>query len=137
MWFELLLGHLVGDYLLQNNWMALGKAKHTKLGYLTCLVHCLFYTAAVCAFMQDWSIYWILAVFLSHFPIDKFGLAEIYLKFIQGRSLEVFMNNPENAVYTPYVGFRSGFTIFVYVVVDNTMHLVLLYYAWELKSYFI
>jgi hypothetical protein len=33
---EIFLGHLAGDYLFQNNWMALGKSKHNGLGWLTC-----------------------------------------------------------------------------------------------------
>jgi len=41
----LLLGHLLGDWLLQNDWMARGK----KRGLLTLagLVHCAIYMAAV------------------------------------------------------------------------------------------
>jgi len=57
--FEMLLGHLVGDYLLQNNWMALGKSKYNGMGWLTCTVHCVLYTLAVCFIMQNWSIVWV------------------------------------------------------------------------------
>ena len=130
--FEMLLGHLVGDYLLQNNWMALSKSKHSGLGFFTCVVHCVLYTIAVCTIMWVWDINWVIAVFLSHFVIDKYGIPEMYLKFINGRSLQSFLDNPENKEYTPYIGLRSGFYIFVYVVVDNTMHLLLMYYAWKL-----
>ena len=48
--FEMLIGHLVGDYLLQNDWMAENKAKHKGLGWLTCAVHCLLYTMD-----RDWE----------------------------------------------------------------------------------
>lgn len=129
--FEMLLGHLVGDYLLQNNWMALGKSKHNRLGWLTCAVHCTLYTVAVCLLMWNWQTVWIVAVFLSHFVIDKFGIPELYLKLIRGRSLQHFLNNEENADWSPYIGLRSGFYIFVYVVADNTMHLLLMWGAWR------
>lgn len=130
--FEMLLGHLVGDYLLQNNWMALGKSKHTGLGWLACVVHCTLYTVAVCLIMWNWQIAWIVAVFLSHFVIDKFGIPEMYLKLIRGRSLQQFLGNKENAEWSPYVGLRGGFYTFVYVVADNTMHLLLMWGAWRL-----
>lgn len=128
---EMLLGHLVGDYLLQNNWMALGKSKYNGMGWLTCTVHCLLYSLAVCLLMWQWTAAWFAVVFLSHFVLDKFGLPEMYLKMINGRSLERFMENPENKEYTPYIGLRSGFTVLVYVVVDNTMHLLIMWGAWR------
>ena len=42
---NLLFGHLVGDFLLQNKWMALSKGNNSW----RCLVHCIVYTASVCA----------------------------------------------------------------------------------------
>ena len=130
--FEMLLGHCVGDYLLQNDWMALGKSKHDGLGWLSCTVHCLLYTMAVCVTM--WMFYpaWILIVFASHFALDKFGLPEKYLRAVRGRSLGLFLENPENTTYTPHVGLRAGFTTFVYVVADNTMHLLIMWGMWRL-----
>ncbi len=130
--FEMLLGHFIGDYLLQNNWMALKKMDNTGLGWLACIVHCLIYTLAVCLLMWEWNILWMTAVFLSHFFIDKFGLAEAYLKLINGRSLNRFIADPANKSYSPTVALQSGFYVFVYVVVDNTMHIVLMYGAWRL-----
>jgi hypothetical protein len=131
---EILLGHLIGDYLLQNNWMALGKSKHNGLGWFTCTVHCLLYTVAVVAMTQTVSVSWCSAVFASHFFIDKFSLAEAYLKAINGRSLERFMAARENQTYSPHIALRAGFDVLVYTVVDNTMHLLLLYWAWGLSK---
>ena len=130
--FEMLLGHFVGDYLLQNNWMALKKSDNTGLGWAACIVHCLLYTSAVCVLMWEWNPLWITAVFLSHFVIDKFGIAESYLKIINGRSLRRFITEPVNQTYSPTVALQSGFYVFVYVVVDNTMHILLMYGAWRL-----
>lgn len=128
--FEMLLGHLVGDYLLQNNWMAQGKSKHSGLGWLQCMVHCVLYSLAVCLFtMFSWK--WFCLVFISHFFIDKFSLAEKYLKFVNGRSIEQFLSSEDNKKYTPHVGLRAGITSLVYVVTDNTMHLLLMWGAWQ------
>ena len=129
--FDILIGHLIGDYFLQNDWLALSKNKHTGLGWLTCTVHCILYTLAVCAITRTLEIPWVVLVFLSHFIIDKFGLPEKYLKAINGRSLERFMNNKDNAKYSPHIGLRCGFTTLVFVVVDNTMHLILMCYGWR------
>jgi hypothetical protein len=41
---EAIIGHLVGDFLLQNDWMAANKKKNSWV----CLLHCLIWTAWVC-----------------------------------------------------------------------------------------
>lgn len=38
--FEMLLGHLVGDYLVQNDWMALNKSKNNLTGWLQPYIVC-------------------------------------------------------------------------------------------------
>lgn len=131
----ILLGHLVGDYLFQNKWMAMNKsASHFK-----CLVHSAIYTLAVCAItlpvIQDWR--WGLIVFVSHYPIDRWGLADRWLDLIHGRSLRDFLaNGGKNVPYGmdafTYVPLRAGFTAVVYTVVDNTMHLILMLLGWWL-----
>lgn len=130
---EIVLGHLVGDYLLQNNWMAINKGRYDTLGWLTCFVHCMLYTLAVCLITWTFTWQWMLLVFCSHFFIDKFGLAEKYLKLVKGRSLKNFLDR--NYIMTevlPITTIDAGFTTFVYVVADNTMHLLLMYYGWML-----
>lgn len=68
---DYLIGHLIGDYLLQNDWQALNKKANTTKGWLACLVHCILYTVVVCACTGWWKPHLIFLVFLSHFPIDK------------------------------------------------------------------
>jgi len=138
--FELLLGHLVGDYLLQNEWMAMNKAKNTKIGWLSAFVHCIIYTFSVCLFMWNFQPIWILAVFLSHFPIDKFGVGEMYMKYVKGSSLKTYIDNVNwTATANPPEDWQlgqqmltGGFRAFVYAVTDNTMHLVLMFIAYKL-----
>ncbi|MGI6490940.1 MAG: DUF3307 domain-containing protein [Pelotomaculum sp.] len=66
----LLLGHLVGDFLFQNRWMAEGKANR----WLPLLVHSLVYTATVtvCALAAG-GLTWrgILIIFLAHLVLDR------------------------------------------------------------------
>ena len=133
--FEMLLGHLVGDYLLQNEWMAMTKGKYTLEGWIAALVHCLIYTAAVCLFMWNFHLIWIVAVFLSHFPIDKFVLGEKYMHYLKGKGMKdyVFKDTIRwGKSLTRYDVLEGGFTSVVYTVTDNTMHLLLMWIAYEL-----
>lgn len=137
MWFQLLLGHLVGDYLLQNQWMALNKSKNTWIGWLSATVHCLLYTLAVCLFMWNFQFIWIIAVFFSHFFIDKFGLGEVYMKYIKRCGLQDYIYDVNRNSYyqdnnTGQDMLTGGFRAFVYAVTDNTMHLVLMFLAYKL-----
>lgn len=133
------LGHLLGDYLLQTEWMALDKSKNTLKGWYAAVIHCYLYTAAVCVFMWNFDFIWIVAVFLSHFPIDKFGLAEKYMKYVKGSSLRQYIDTVNwTAERAPddftkgHQMLTGGFRAFVYAVTDNTMHLILMYLAYKL-----
>ena len=142
--FELLLGHLAGDYLLQNEWMAMNKSKNTLNGWLAASVHCILYTLAVCLFMQNFQPIWIAVVFLTHFPIDKFMLAEHYLHFIKGKGMRdyvkkdewidelVYVPKPEKRALNRYDALEGGFTSLVYSVTDNAMHLILMWGAYQI-----
>lgn len=133
----LILGHLVGDYLFQNKWMAMNKDSSN----LKCFVHCSIYTITVLMFTAVfWHSYmdftkWAVVVFLSHFIVDRFSLADKWLDLINGRSLRDFMENGHNNIpaslncieYMNYHSLRGGFTALVYAVADNTMHLLLMW----------
>lgn len=136
---QLLLGHMVGDYLLQNNWMALSKANKDFNGTFRCFIHCIIYTLSICVFTMNFSLVWVLAVFISHYPIDRYLLADKYLKSIKGRCLEQFIlnghkdlpNNLDREQQLNYRIIRGSFGSLVYVAVDNTFHIlimIILYY---------
>jgi len=131
----LILGHLIGDYLLQNKWMAMNKSGSTW----KCAVHCLIYTAAVAATtwptVHGWQ--WSLLVFASHFPVDRWSLADKWLDAIDGRSLRDYIANGKNDIPREldadnYHALRGGFTALVYAAADNTLHLATMYYGFKL-----
>ena len=128
--FRMLLGHFVGDYLFQNSYIAFNKGTYKKIGWITCIIHCLIYTFFVCLLMMTFNPIWILFVFLSHFVIDKFSLGELWLILIKGRSLSglmgIYQANKNIAVNGADL-MNGGFTAVIYTVVDNTMHLLLMY----------
>ena len=125
MMFELLLGHLAGDYLLQNDWMAKNKADNDLMGWLAAFIHCIIYTLAVCLFMWNFQLIWMVVVFSSHFFIDKFAFGKWYLKHIKGMELDDYRGQ--------YYGeLHAGFTAVIYTVTDNTMHLILMWGAYKI-----
>lgn len=132
---NLLFGHLVGDYLFQNKWMAIYKGENS----FRCLIHCLVYTLIVCIF-TGFNPYWIAVVFASHYPIDRYSLADKWLRLINGRTLKDFVYNgkknvPKDIVFAGtdvwenYISLQGSFTAVVYTVTDNTMHLLIMYYG--------
>lgn len=66
-----MLGHFVGDYLFQNQWMATQKSFKGWPGHLACTVHVLLYTLAVLLFTGIHTWLFILAVAVPHWIIDR------------------------------------------------------------------
>jgi len=106
----LLVAHLVGDWMLQNDWMA--RNKQNGLLNRAIAVHCIIYTlttlAAVWLAAGNTSVqppYFLfsLGIFLSHWLIDATNLARYWSHF-----------------------FRQSDTHFVRIMVDQTMHVVIL-----------
>jgi len=124
----LLFGHLFGDYLFQNDWMALNK----KEKWLPCLVHCWIYTCWVYIFITDLIpqniitvIIILVGIFLSHLVLDRTNLIEIWFRFAQGRAwkrVRTYSSKTEEDIAL------IAFTAIVQTVADNTIHLVLMYF---------
>jgi hypothetical protein len=119
---RILLGHLVGDYLLQSKAMAIKKSERTFRGQMYCLAHCLIYTATVCLFLKKKSWRWLTMIFLTHWPIDRWSLASKWLWMIRGRDvIAAFQSKDEYALIDLI------FSCLVYATTDNTMHLLLMW----------
>lgn len=128
--FAMLLGHLIGDYLLQTPNQAKYKVENNSKGWVACMDHCTVYTGTILFSMlilgggevqmlSKWhlSLLFIL-IYNSHFWIDKFSLGKWYMiKVKKMPPVEEWENMP----YFP----RTIMPL-VYVAVDNTMHLVLM-----------
>ena len=101
-----LIAHLFGDFVFQTDWMAENKGKFNRIGWLSCIIHCMVYTLPFLLITLDWSK--ILLIFLSHFIVDKFRLAFHYCGFAN-------------------VGARFDFTnwlkIYLIFMVDMAVHL--------------
>ncbi len=126
---RILLGHLVGDYILQGRKMALAKSKKGHKGLLWCLLHCSIYTAVMCLFLWTYNPLIIVLVFLSHFPIDRWSLANKWLQFKDAHTFIDAYQSTEK-----YRELDIAFSALVYTVVDNTFHLLLL---WGIANFFL
>jgi hypothetical protein len=100
---QLLIAHLVGDYLFQNRWMALNKHENADV----CILHSLIYAISVsliCGMWSDNEIFKFLIIFVSHFIIDYFRIGAKWRQF--------FSHDTE----IPWT-----------ILSDNTIHLLILW----------
>lgn len=106
-----LIGHLIGDYLLQNDWMAQGKKK----AHWPCFVHVALYTASV-MLLSQWPLWAAAIVFIPHYAIDRWQFVPWWMDSIGQKT------------------FRLALGPWSMIVVDNVMHLVCLYATEQLIS---
>ena len=73
---EQFLLHLFGDYIVQNDNIALNKKKNTLKGWLYCTFHCATYSLPFLLIASWWAV---LGIFLSHFLLDKTNIVVLQL----------------------------------------------------------
>lgn len=100
-----IIGHLVGDFLLQSDWMAEGKKRSSAI----CAIHCGLWTASVIV-LAGWWQWWVAPVlFITHFVQDR---TQIIKQFM---------------LVTGKAGFATGpMAPWSIVAVDNSFHLLTL-----------
>lgn len=112
----IIAGHMLGDYLLQNDYQAANKKKST----LACLLHVAIYTTCVCLMAGPafWNIPVICSVFMPHFVIDRTYFVGWWMRTMRQRE---FAKPP----MMPWSG----------IMVDQSMHAVCLYLSSLLAGY--
>ena len=68
--------HMVGDYVLQSDWMANTKTKQS----LACFIHVVLYTLPFMLLTTSWKA--LLVIMVSHFVIDRWRLAR-YVGYVK------------------------------------------------------
>lgn len=110
---NMIVGHLVGDYILQTDWMASGK----KTSSLICLLHCVMWSGAVLMFgfalpradNPPMWVPWLLLV--THYIQDRGTLVSRWMGFNRQQL------------------FRDGLCApWSTIVVDNVLHILVLYF---------
>lgn len=111
-----LCGHLMGDYLIQNDWMASNKKTH----WLPCLVHVITYTLTIALWCSvpwwsktPWPWWALLFTAVTHYAFDCSYLVKWYCR-LTGR-LKFIDPAPENRLFP-----------WSWISVDNSFHIVLL-----------
>lgn len=103
----------MGDYLLQNDWMAQNK----KASTFHCVVHCGIWTTCVMAAVaiagEAWPLWSALPLFVTHFVQDRTKIINWYMTTV-GQSK--FAQPP-----------MSPWSI---IVVDNVWHIVTIWAVW-------
>lgn len=149
--------HLVGDFWLQSDWMALNKPKPGWEGFFACLVHVLIYTSVFfIVFNPSWWA--LLLIGGSHFILDRwpiiikrmiwcknhfhFDPKVTYPEFGWCNTTGYYDDSPYNTYNkvsvlndpTEKYGKPRHFfiTIWLYIISDNTLHLIFNYVALSL-----
>lgn len=118
---QIVLAHLVGDYILQNDWMANEKTKRWKPAVL----HGILYTLPYALITQSWAALLIIAG--THVIIDRFRLAK-YLIWAINQTCPKAYRYPwseakDNAGYSASKPvWMSTWLLFI---IDNTIHLLI------------
>lgn len=102
----LLIGHVIGDFLLQTRWMAANKAEK----WLPLAVHAAVYTTFVVALGSVFGsihIWAIALIFISHMALDQRRFVRWWSRVVQG----VIPGGPE---------------AWVMIMADQSFHLVVL-----------
>jgi hypothetical protein len=105
-----LIGHMVGDFVIQNDWMATNKKQRS----FPCLVHCVLWTASVMFFAEAWSPWLALWLFATHFAIDRTQFISWWMNNVSGQS-----------------GFAEHLKPWSLIAVDNTFHLITLWVGFK------
>jgi hypothetical protein len=100
-----IVGHMVGDFLLQPDFIASRK----KSSSLICALHCLVWTLCVIA-LAGWWKWWVFGVlFVTHFVQDRGNIIRWYMRLAR----------QQNFTQPPLAPWSL-------IIVDNTFHLLAL-----------
>ncbi len=122
-----ILAHLLGDYILQSDWMAQNKTKRSW----PCLVHAMIYTLCfVPIFLAHHSSdAAILVILVTHFLIDRFRLARFVVsaKNTIGQPYAKFLASPNE--YSTATGYPKGvpdwMAVWLLIIADNVCHITI------------
>jgi hypothetical protein len=115
-----LILHLIGDYLLQSDWMALNKTKCSKAA----AAHALTYSLPFLILCPSLEAF--LVISITHFFIDRFRLAR-YVVFAKSRlGPKKYWHKWEDCKETGYhKDVPQWLSLWLLVACDNTIHLLI------------
>lgn len=117
---EMIAAHLVGDYMLQSDWMV----KNKRLSLVVALIHGFVYALPFLFIIPETSFLAYSLISITHAIVDHFGLARYVLmaKDLIKPPSEKFIERND---YGMSKGTPDHVSFFVSVVVDNTIHILI------------
>lgn len=113
-----LVAHMVGDYILQSDWMVREKGRNS----FACAVHCVAY--ALPFLLLTTNPYTLAIIVVSHFFIDRWRLAR-YLIWLKNRPWPSSFPWKE-CVATGYPPNTPPWLAgWLFILVDNTLHVMI------------
>lgn len=103
---SILVSHVIGDYIIQNDKMA----KMKKESHLYCFVHCLLYTWCF-FFFTELPFLLLLCIFIQHFLQDRWN----FVKWSMVKMGKKIFSEPPMAPWS-------------IIVMDNIYHLLFIYF---------
>jgi hypothetical protein len=117
--FWQVIAHLIGDYMLQSDWMAAEKTKKT----VAALAHVVTYTIPF--FFLTGSLPALAVIAGTHFVIDRWRLAR-YICWAKNWLAPAGWNRPwAECQATGYTPEKPPFlSVWLLIIVDNTLHVL-------------
>lgn len=106
-----LLFHFVGDYLLQNDWLANKKTQ----SHLPAFIHATIYSLPFILVVHNPYV-WLCLVFMTHYFIDRFRLAVYWIKLVNWNW------NSKNFGYADDK--PLWMSVWLMIIIDNTFHVL-------------
>jgi len=129
---EQLLAHLVGDFWMQTDWMALKKKNPGWEGLLACLLHCVLYGLPFLLLTRSWKA--MLVIVATHAVIDRSHIVP-WLIWVHN----LVTPPPVGTKHLPYRecltngGYHPSrpawIAIWLSIITDNSLHLLINYAA--------
>ena len=122
-WYWLLVAHIIGDYMLQSDWMAQQKTSSSWPALAHAAMYSLPFVGLHALRIFPWSV-WLLIIPVSHFVIDRWRLAR-YVCWAKNFIAPRRWNHPwAECSATGYHKDRPAWlSVWLLIITDNGMHL--------------
>lgn len=120
---EQLILHGIGDYFIQTDKWALNKKRKGGFGFYCCFMHCFTYSIPFLLIGSYWAF---LAIFISHFIIDRTRVIDILLAVKNNVKTDgkYDISNMGFALNKP-----AFMSVWLYIITDNILHIICNYLA--------
>jgi hypothetical protein len=132
-----IIGHLVGDYLLQNDWMAKHKKRATRTGANALALHSILWSVSVMFFTGWWTPTVFAVLGITHVIQDGGKLIDRWMRlvgqkdFMQADQIGADLIEYEGGHTERRLKVIPGLGPWSIIVVDNVWHIVTLWAVWK------